>query len=298
MVQTLEPRLYYVYIPYHEQDTLPVFDTGPVYFSQSLLFRDNRFSGVDRLGDAHQLTYGLTTRLLSPFSGKEVFNASLGQIIYFNERRVSVCNQILDPGCNIVENPQYQDRLSGLVAELSWHINSRLKISGNSEWIPQQDWISKISANAAYRGSDRKVLNLGHQYIRSDPSRRAEGVYTGLRQTYVSAYWPLIRHWAVLGRAHYNHLEDYMINTQVGVEYDSCCFAFQLLANQTHAPENETTVYSPGLFGLAKYEHAFYFQVMFKGLSNLMFQKTEIHLKEDIDGYVPFAERESSENSL
>ncbi len=134
--------------------------------------------------------------------------------------------------------------------------------------------------------------------MRSDPSRWANGDYSGIRQSYISGYWPLVRHWAALGRFHYNHEDNFLINGQVGLEYDSCCFAFQLLANQSRTPENEITLRNPNLSGLPRYRHAVYLQVMFKGLSNLLFQKTEIHLKEAIDGYVPFSERDSFENSV
>lgn len=64
--QTLEPRLFYLYAPYEEQDEIPIFDTGETTFSYSSLWRDNRFAGKDRIGDANQLSLGLTNRWIQP----------------------------------------------------------------------------------------------------------------------------------------------------------------------------------------------------------------------------------------
>jgi len=45
--QTLEPRLFYLYVPEKDQGDIPVFDTGEYTFNYASLFRDNRFSGSD-----------------------------------------------------------------------------------------------------------------------------------------------------------------------------------------------------------------------------------------------------------
>ena len=82
-MQTLEPRVYYLYQERENQDDLPRFDTGDLTFSFYQLFRENRFAGLDRIGDANQVSVGLTSRLLSPTSGREYFRASVGTIVYF-----------------------------------------------------------------------------------------------------------------------------------------------------------------------------------------------------------------------
>ena len=87
--QTLEPRLYYLYVPYRNQDNLPLFDTRTMTFDYWQLFSPNRFSGADRQMDANNLTAALTTRLLDE-SGIERLSASLGQIRYFSPQRVQL----------------------------------------------------------------------------------------------------------------------------------------------------------------------------------------------------------------
>src|SRR5699024_2699166 len=85
--QTLEPRLFYLYVPYEDQSDLPLFDTGEAQFSYASLFRDNRFSGRDRIGDTNQISLGLTNRWLED-SGFERQRISVGQAYYLSDRKV------------------------------------------------------------------------------------------------------------------------------------------------------------------------------------------------------------------
>src|SRR5690606_20235496 len=89
-LNTLEPRIYYLNVPYRDQSGLPRFDTNPMTFSWGQLFRDNRFTGPDRQIDANQLTTALTTRLISEEDGRERLAASIGQIHYFEDSRVTL----------------------------------------------------------------------------------------------------------------------------------------------------------------------------------------------------------------
>ena len=88
--QTLEPRLFYVYVPFRDQSKLPNFSTAEVDFGTNALFRENRFIGGDRVGDANQVTMAVTSRLVEPDSGLERLKATLGQIYYFEPQRVTL----------------------------------------------------------------------------------------------------------------------------------------------------------------------------------------------------------------
>ena len=84
-VQTLEPRAYYVYVPYEKQDMLPNFDTAQAPFSFTQMFMENRFFGNDRIGDANQVTLALTSRLLEADSGSERLRASVAALVTVRE---------------------------------------------------------------------------------------------------------------------------------------------------------------------------------------------------------------------
>jgi lipopolysaccharide assembly outer membrane protein LptD (OstA) len=87
--QTLEPRMVYSYVPYRNQNELPIFDTALPDLNLIELFRTNRFVGDDRIGDTNQLAVGLTTRLFDTVSGTQYLSATIGQIRYFTTPRVT-----------------------------------------------------------------------------------------------------------------------------------------------------------------------------------------------------------------
>jgi LPS-assembly protein len=93
--QTLEPRMVYSYVPYRNQNELPVFDTALPDLNLTELFRTNRYVGDDRVGDANQLAVGLTTRLFDHVSGTQYLSATIGQIRYFSIPRVTLPQDIL-----------------------------------------------------------------------------------------------------------------------------------------------------------------------------------------------------------
>ncbi|MDE2051737.1 MAG: LPS assembly protein LptD, partial [Gammaproteobacteria bacterium] len=105
---TLEPRVMYLYVPYRNQSALPVFDTAVPDLDPVELFRTNRYVGADRVGDANQVSAGVTTRLLNAVDGRQYLTATFGQEIYFTNPRVTL------PG----ETPR-TDRRSDLVAQLA-----------------------------------------------------------------------------------------------------------------------------------------------------------------------------------
>jgi LPS-assembly protein len=77
--QTLEPRAFYVFIPYHDQNQLPNFDSAQGDFNFVQMFTENRYLGSDRIGDANQVTLALTSRLLQQDTGEERLRVAIGE---------------------------------------------------------------------------------------------------------------------------------------------------------------------------------------------------------------------------
>src|SRR5512139_3888937 len=88
--QTLEPRAYYVYAPYRNQNAIPVFDTAQLDFSYAQMFTENQFIGGDRVNDANQLTLAVTSRFIEASSGLERLQFTLGQRYYFSTQQVTL----------------------------------------------------------------------------------------------------------------------------------------------------------------------------------------------------------------
>lgn len=216
LLQTLEPRLYYLYSEYENQQDQPDFDSAELTFSYNQLFRETRFSGRDRLDDANQVSIGLTTRYISEDDGREHLNASLGQIFYLEDRRIR-----LDP------LDQTLDRSgSELAAEVNFYPNERLTLRSSLVWDPYSGNMNAGNVQAGYTANDGSVFNLGYSYRRPLTFATLQPV---TEQASASAYIPLGNRWALFGALNYSVEANTSIEDMVGVEYDTCCWQVRLV---------------------------------------------------------------------
>jgi LPS-assembly protein len=206
-LQTLEPRLYYLNVPYREQDHLPLFDTRPMTFSWGQLFRDNRYTGADRQTDANQLTVAISTRLLRQSDGREKFSASIGQIRYFDESRVTV------PGEVPVERGK-----SAWVGDASWSINDRWSVGGSYQWDPKFRRKDLASVRTRYLIGDDGIANFSYRYRRDL-----------LEQVDFNFLYPINRAWSLVGRYYYSTHDNQLLEGLAGVQWDSCCMAARVV---------------------------------------------------------------------
>jgi len=219
--QTLEPRLYYLYVPYKNQDALPVFDTALPTFTYANLFQENRFVGGDRIGDTNQITASLTTRVLDGDDGRERFRFSFGQIAYLDERRVN-----LPPGPIDTSRSDY-------VGEAYASIGQGWFAQGNLQWSADDHQTERSGVYLQYHPDRYRIINLGSRYIRND-----------IRQIDVSAAWPVFTNWGLLARSRYSLHDDRNIETYAGILYRSCCWGARLYWNQRYAPDENRQVNS------------------------------------------------------
>lgn len=254
IIHTLEPRLYYLNVPYRDQSLLPNFDTSSSVFSTALLFRDNRFSGGDRIGDANQLTLALSTRLISPETGNEYLRASIGQINYFEDRRVSLSGTVEDTN------------QSDLMAEFALSLN-HWSLSASTQWNRDTNQSERGNFLLHYQSDSEHIFNLG---LRSDRSINPE-----IRQTDLSFMTPITNEVNAFGRWNYSLEENRDIEVIGGVSYDSCCWSVQLLG-QRRLKYNT---------GAEEYDNAFLIQLVLKGLGSISGDKVSNTLEHAILGY-------------
>ncbi len=208
-VQTLEPRLFYLYVPYKNQDDLPKFDTSIPDFSFLNLFRENRFVGGDRIGDANQVTLGLTSRFVDEADGIERLRASIGEIYYLADRRVNI------PAGAIAGNT------SDIAAELTAWLLGNWHARAGVQWNRDQHRSQKGNLFLQYNPARRKIINLGYRFIRDE-----------IRQVDVSTEWPLGGRWSARARSLYSLRDDENIESYAGIEYNACCWAVRVFARQ------------------------------------------------------------------
>ena len=207
-VWTLEPRAYYLYQGYEAQDALPLFDTSFTTFSYPRLFRRDRFSGLDRIGDANQLSMGVTSRLLDSGTGRERMRVSLGRIFFFEDQRVTLRGPA----------EGHARSASAFAAELAARIGA-FTVKGGGVWDPDRADAREFGVSLRYRSSNDRIFNLARR------SRRDSNIDQGE----VSAIWPLGDRWSVIGKWNYD-VENARSNAIIaGFGYASCCWQARLL---------------------------------------------------------------------
>ncbi|MEH6812841.1 MAG: LPS assembly protein LptD [Motiliproteus sp.] len=209
-IHTLEPRLFYLYVPEEDQTELPDFDSSELTFSYSQLFRDNRFSGSDRIGDTNQVTLGLTTRLLQD-NGQELLHASVGQIFYLQDREVR-----LQSSSSILT-----DSTSDFAAETTWRITKEMRLTADGQWDNHDFSNTKRNLKLSYLSDLDHQVNFSYRFTRND-----------LEQTDLSFIWPINAQWSLLARW-LNDIENSEALDQVlGLEYENCCWKIRTLYRQ------------------------------------------------------------------
>jgi len=235
LISTLEPRMQYVYIPYKRQDDLPIFDTGVPDFNLVQLFRQDRFAGPDRVGDTNHLGAGLTSRLLDPDNGRQYLSATIGGQYYFENQRVTL------PGVTPEERNS-----SDLFAELDFGFFNRWSLGLATQWQPTERVSQKNVVRIQYKPKDDRVINLGYRMQRDE-----------LEQTDLSFSWPVGQNWNAVGRWNYSLPDGKTLDSLVGLEYESCCWAIRLVTRRYIASRSGDR------------DSSIMLQFNFKGLSNL-----------------------------
>ena len=279
MQQTLEPRLFYLYVPEDDQSDIPLFDTGLSTFSFSRLFRENRFTGADRLGDANQMTAAVTSRFIDDDSGAELLSASVGQIYYFSDREVTLN---YDSNGDPVQSDKDTDSSSSIATEISSRFAPNWYTSYSLMYDPNNDGSTEESRYRLQYKSDRyHIANLDYSY-RADDYEQIE----------MSTYWKIAPQWRALAHWYYSLYDasantdpddtrdGYTLDSKIGIEYDSCCYALRLVVGR-----EQDDYYADS-------DDYVMLQLQFKGLGSVSQSTGGIsgnELAEDIPGFEPWS---------
>ncbi|MFM9834815.1 MAG: LPS-assembly protein LptD [Methylophilaceae bacterium] len=252
--QTIEPRLFYVYIPNKDQNQLPVFDSALSDLNLTTLFSENQFTGNDRINNANQLSLALTTRMIDRDTGIERFTATVGQRYYFEKQKVGL------PG-TILSNSNSSDIIAAVTARLSnqWNVDGF--------WQYNTDGAGLVRGNTLvrYNPEPGKLMNFGYRYTQDF-----------LEQINLSGQWPLSRGWYGVGRYNYSIREHKPIESLAGVEYDAGCWQMRGVIQRV-----ETAT--------AKANYGLFFQLELGGLASIGANPLNL-LRRDIPGYLSTSE--------
>ncbi|MGH8708020.1 MAG: LPS-assembly protein LptD, partial [Burkholderiales bacterium] len=250
MSQTLEPRLYYVYAPYRDQSQLPVFDTALADFNYAQLFSENRFVGGDRFGDANQITWAVTSRLLNE-RGEERLRATLGQRYYYEDERVGLT------AATPLRNSSESDWLASAGGRFARHWT----FDGTLQYNPRDARTERYGLQLRYAPEIAKVLNFSYRFNREL-----------VRQWDLSAQWPVQGGWYAIGRYNYSVRDQRLLEALGGIEYNGGCWVFRAVAHRVQAATDVTS-------------KAILFQLEFNGLGQIGSNETVNLFRRSVPGY-------------
>jgi len=287
---TLEPRAMYLYVPYRNQAQLPVFDTAVPDLDPVELFRTNRYVGADRMGDADQVSVGVTTRLLNALSGQQYLTATFGQEFYFANPRVTLPTEL-----------PTTDRRSDLVAQLALTAFQDWSADGALQWDPQTSQSQRAELEVQYRPAPDQVVNLGYRFERGilEASDVATGYYSpqttpsvpicgtpvtpscNVSQVELSSAWPVTKRWDIFAREVYSLADHGALESFAGFQYKACCWSVRLGARRYIGarPLTSTARMGPQDTGL-------WLQLELTGLAGVG-SASDSSLVEYIPGYTP-----------
>lgn len=209
-LQTLEPRILYVHTPFREQDQLPVFDTIVPDFNLIQIFRKRPLTGVDRVLDLDQLSFGLTSRIIESETGETLLSATIGQTRFLSEQGVGLPN-----------TPGRSGESSDYIAEVDINLYDHWNLEFGHQWNSDRTETVKSEFRLQYQPASNRILNLAYRFRRDS-----------LEQVDLSWSWPIAERWNTVGRYNYSLRDDTTLERFVGVEYESCCWAVRLVSRR------------------------------------------------------------------
>lgn len=267
-LQTLEPRAFYLFNEYEDQSDIPLFDSSELTFSYSQLFREDRFSGKDRIGDANQLTLALGSRFYDA-SGQEQARVSIGQILHFRDRRVTLREL---PG-DVDDSSS-----SALVGEVSLNLGNNWRAGSYVEWDTTAGEMDVGNFQFQYQSDINRILNVGYRYREVPGPAQVNGVKRRIDQTDISGIWPLGERWGLIGRWNYDLANQRSLETIAGLEYNNCCWTMRVLARSWI---DNNALY----LGMEQQNSGVFLQFELKGLGSIMGGNVIGILNNGIQGY-------------
>jgi LPS-assembly protein len=272
LTQTLEPRVLYVNTPYRAQETLPLFDTAAKDFNTISVFSDNAFAGVDRVSDAHQVTAGVTTRLIDTASGREALRLGIAQRYLLRDQRITP------------DGVPLEQRFSDVLLDGSAHLSSKWTFDAAVQYSPESDRVTRSLLSARYQPGPFRTLSAAYRLTRGASEQLDVGwqwpLYTRDRSAAQSSSGSDCRGTLYgVGRINYSLKDSRITDSLAGFEWDAGCWIGRVVAERISTGRAEATT-------------RLLLQLELVGLSRLGSNPLSV-LKDNIPGYTLLREDRS-----
>lgn len=248
--QTLEPQIQYLYVPFEEQSQIKLYDSANLRDDYYGLFRARRFSGLDRIADANQITVGLTNRFRNSHN-QEKFRLSIGQTFYLTPSRTTLDGLVVSD--NTIDS-------SALASELDFQASDHWYFSGAIQLNEKTNAITQSKTTVDYRLGSDKLIQFSHRYVKDISDRQID-------QLGIQGIWPINSDWTFIGNYYQDINLHRTIESFVGLQYESCCWAVRLQAYRQLNSNFELTNFS-GTVNQEEFDSGIAFSFQIKGLGS------------------------------
>lgn len=278
--QAIEPRFYYAYTDYENQDDFQLFDTDEIDFSYSQLYTHRRLAGDDRIADSNSSTIGLVYRLSPLTNNTESMRFGIGQTFYHDNRHING----FDVATYNLLPVEYQDRYiesrSPLVAQWAWIPNPQWRLESELAWDEQQNETEQGSLFLHYENNDHELFSIGYRHKELLTQLNSTTyILETVRQAHLSGQWPLNNQWALMGGLNYDFSHQRALENMAGFQYEDCCWRLRTLYRQWETNPDE-------VFDTAFHEQesGLFIEIEFKGMASTG-KKIEALMENSIYGY-------------
>lgn len=249
--QTLSPQIQYLYVPYENQQNIGIYDTSLLQDDYHGLFRSRRFSGLDRIAEANQVTYGVSSSLFTQ-SEREVLRASIGQIYNIDESRTQLfaANEETTTSSN-----------SEWVADINWAVDENWSLRSSIQYDTELNTTRKSQTAVEFRKDDSNLVQVSHRTATNILNNDIEQVGT-------QAVWSASSRWQVAANVFYDLTHDRLNDAMVGVQYSSCCWALRVSAYRRINRDLEPAFSAPQINGDTQFDNGISIQFIISGLAS------------------------------
>jgi LPS-assembly protein len=274
-LQTLEPRLFYLYVPFKDQTDLPNFDTYLLPFTYDQLFAQNRYTGYDRLSNANQVGLSFTSRIISAEDASTKLSMSLGALYYFEPLKVQ-----LNSNDSLLTYDR-DNHWSPIVAQLNYYPYPHWSTNMDIAWNTEERQLDNGNISLNYNRDGKHVVATGYSYVYSN-TRDNQGFSNSTNLFYVGAAWPVTYRWSAIGYFYFDFSQRISRNLILGLQYDACCWAVRLIGQRTYIGDEVQTT---GAYQ-RQFKTGMFVQILLKGFGAFGSKRTSSDLLSSIPGYV------------
>ena len=248
--QTLQPELFYLYVPYQNQQQFPIYDTVNLPFSYSQLYATNSYTGFDRIQNANQLTIGASSSIYNEATGAQTLFLGAGVIDYFATPKV--CLTTKNQTCIVTSQ-----HFSPIAAEVTYYPWTHWSVTGTGAWSTAHHQVDNATAQLSYSSDNNHILSLGYTFTQGYQGQPDSKLLTS------GLVWPLLNHWQIFNYIYYNVAKGYAQNFDAGLEYNTCGWAIRFVGEKTY---NGISYNNPSSNQNNVFDRTYYVELLLKGL--------------------------------